>query len=481
MSASSSADPTSELRRNRLTIWDALAQSFGFLGPVMVVSFLTSLVATGAGAATPLAILLGGIACLAVAYIVSQYATKLAAAGSIYNYVTKSLGPGWGFIGGWMYFVATLFLTFGIIGGVGGWVSMLIADQLGIQIPFVLFSIVEVVLLFLLTFYDIRISTRTQLTLVFLSVLLVLGFAISIIIRGGAAGNTLEPFLPTTAPGVWSGLAFGMIFGILAFTGFESAASLGEETSNPRKNIPPAIMGCVIGGIIFYAIVSYAMAIGFGVANGEKWAQDPTAMYTLAGMYGANWLVVLITVAAIIDGFAVSLGCLNACARVTFAMGRDGALPRFLGRSHPVYQTPYIANISILVLAIVAALVFYVLQGAEAWSALFGFFAGMGGLSIEVLYGIVGISAVVFFPKLYRSQFNVFKHVIVPIIAILAVLAAIYGSVQPVPDPLLSLVPYLVLIGLVLGLVVAGYLQATRPGIVQQIGRRLVEDEVGSF
>ncbi|MCL5958691.1 MAG: APC family permease [Chloroflexi bacterium] len=465
------------LRQNHLTTWDAVAQSFGFLGPVMVVSFLLGLVAMGAGGAVPLSILIAGIACLAVAYIVSQYATKTAAAGSLYNYVTKSLGPSFGFIGGWIYLMGVGALCISIVGGLGGWLGLLVQEFTGAQLPWVIFSIICAVVLLLAMYFDVKISTRAQLMIAFISVAFVLIFALSIIVRGGAEGLSLAPFSPVSSPEGWGGVFFGLIFGILSFTGFESAASLGEETVNPRKSIPIAIMGCISAAIIFYVIVSYAMAVGFGPKGVAKWGEDPTAMFTLAQTFGGPIILRLMMIAAFIDGLAVALGTYNCATRLAFAMGRDGALPRYLGRSHPVHKTPHTAIISILVLASIVSIIFFALTGPEGWAAQFGFFGGIGGLSIEIIYGIMGISMIVYAPKLFKGEHSAFKHVIVPVVAIVAVLLAIYGSVQPTPDPLMNFIPYITLVLVVIGLALAAYLQASNPGLVSQIGRRLAEDE----
>src|SRR6185437_9773425 len=99
--------------------------------------------------------------------------------------------------------------------------------------------------------------------------------AIVIIAHGGDAGNTLQAFNPANVPTVptsvpTAGVFPGILFAMTLFIGFETAASLGEETRDPRRSIPVAIIGTVIITGVFYLLVVYALDIGYGLTNSAK-------------------------------------------------------------------------------------------------------------------------------------------------------------------------------------------------------------------
>jgi len=93
----------------RLTLADVIAQSVGFIGPVFSAAFLIPLIAgfsasgKGAGIATPFAVILGAIGVFALGWIIAQYAKRVHAAGSLYDYVSMGLGDGVGAVAGWVY------------------------------------------------------------------------------------------------------------------------------------------------------------------------------------------------------------------------------------------------------------------------------------------------------------------------------------------------------------------------------------------
>ncbi len=477
-----STETHNQLKKNVLSTTDVISQALAFLGPVMSMAFLTGYIAIAAGAAVPLAVLLGGLTMVALGYVVAQFASRVHAAGAIYNYAAKAFGPETGFMGGWVYLFAVLLLTIAIIAGVAGWTTeiLLMVGVMQAPIPFLWLGValVECVVLFLLSYFDVRISTRVQLWLVLGSLALVILLAGYIIVKGGAAGHSLEPFSFTAAGGL-QGLAFGMIFAILMYTGFESAAVLAEETADPKRSMPIAIVGTVVAAVVLYVVVTYAYSIGFGVADPSGW-QDPAvpALFSMAGMYGGDWLVAVMFLAAIVDGFAVALGCLTTSARVAYAIARDGALPSILARTHPTHKTPHIANGAVLGLALLVALgfafAFPTAEGAPpAYTVEFGYLAGIGAISIEVIYVFVAIAAIVWFRRELKQEYNVVKHLLVPIVAIVGAGAALYGSLLPPPDPLLRTMPYVALAWIVIGLAYIAYLRSAKPGLVAQIGRDL--------
>jgi amino acid transporter len=94
----------------------------------------------------------------------------------------------------------------------------------------------------------ITVSTRLTLVMEGISVLLILVVTVVILSKVGSAGHlTIQPFNPANQP--LSSVGLAAVFGFLSFAGFEGAATLGEETRNPRRNIPLAILAAVIGPV----------------------------------------------------------------------------------------------------------------------------------------------------------------------------------------------------------------------------------------
>src|SRR5438552_2115838 len=117
--------------------------------------------------------------------------------------------------------------------------------------------------------------------------------------KGRKSGRTLAPFtFSHTLKGGFSGVFYGIIFGVLSYIGFETAAVLGEETRNPRRAIPTSIIVAVVFAILFYVWTTYVIAIGVGVgqAGSEKWSHDFTVLATTATTYSGHFLTVLIEI-----------------------------------------------------------------------------------------------------------------------------------------------------------------------------------------
>src|SRR4029079_14271773 len=146
----------------------------------------------------------------------------------------------------------------------------------------------------LLNYFGVRLAVRGVLVLAGLSAIPFLILAISIIVQGGDAGNTLSVFDPGEAS--TNAVFNGILFAILLFVGFEAAASVAEEMHAPRKAIPIAVIGTVALSGLFYLIVTYAATIGFGHAALDKgaWGGSPSPMGDLAAQYVGKWLSVLI-------------------------------------------------------------------------------------------------------------------------------------------------------------------------------------------
>src|SRR5207248_1020320 len=116
---------------------------------------------------------------------------------------------------------------------------------------------------------------------------------------------SLTPLSPATLPRGLSALFFAMIFGFIAFIGFEGAIVLGEETVNPQRAIPRALLIAMLVGIIFYVLVSYSFSIGYGVTHASTWANDPThtpALDKMGNRYAGPVLTIIIDLIVVLTG-----------------------------------------------------------------------------------------------------------------------------------------------------------------------------------
>ena len=447
--------PASEqrLRPGVLTTLDVIAQSFAYLGPVTGAAFVTSLVAASAGAAAPLAVLVAGTLCVTIGYVLAQLAARIHHAGCIYEYVNRSLGPGAGSLAGWMYFTALALFCPAILLGLSAWIADFVRTQTGFACPWYAVTVALCVPLYLLTLFDIRIATRTQLTITVVSVAVVLAVVGVILLRGGESGHTLEVFSPAASSRGWQGVSFGLIYALTFFAGFESSATLAEETADPRRSLPVAVIGSVTLVAAFYLLVCYAFAIGYGPASAGQWASDTGALQTMAGRYVGAWLGPVVFATAVLDAFAVALGCLTAASRVAYALGRDGLLPAALGRVHPRHQTPYVASGALLLGSLLLGLPFaFTRDGAMTG---FAYINGIAIITFQVIYIIALVGAVVYFRRGDAGKFCAGRHLAAPAAGILGCAAALYGSLQAPPGPLFVTMPYVAAALAALGLIAA--------------------------
>src|SRR5437764_1467624 len=182
------------LARGTLRTVDAVAISISVLSPAMAMQLNT-----------------GGVACLALAFVVIGFSRRMASAGYAYTYVSRSLGQSWGFLAGWLYFFAFACFVPMTMAGVG-W---LFSDLIGVdpQTWWFPFFLVGMLILVALSIVRISVTTKVQLLVGVATVLVLLVFALIVTGKGGAHGQSLQPFtFSHTASGAFHGVFYGLIF-----------------------------------------------------------------------------------------------------------------------------------------------------------------------------------------------------------------------------------------------------------------------------
>lgn len=467
------------LAKGSLRTWDAVAISISVLSPGMAMQLNTGGVAAAAGGSTPLAFLLGGVACLTLGYVVIGFTRRMAAAGYAYTYVSRSLGQRPGFLAGWLYFFGMACFVPMTMAGVG----YLLADLLGINAHWWFpFFLVGMALLVVLSIVKISLTTKLQLLLGAFTVLVLVVVDLIVTGKGGAHGQSLAPFtFGHTVGGGFHGVFYGLIFGVTSFIGFETAADFGEETANPRRAVPIAVFAAVTFAIVFYVWTTYATTIGYGVTALGK---DPTPWVNggvagVAQQFGGTLLAKLVEIGAMLSAFVVCVACATASSRTLFAMGREGVVPSWFARTHPKYKTPVNATMVVAALATVFAAILGfgygdAKLGGQAFTVYY-FFATIGTLAIVLVYIALCLGGISFFRKT-STRFNPVLHVLVPLVGAVIFGAAWYGSVYPAPTSVLKATPYIAAAWLVIGIGVLVWLNSNRPESVDRIGSILGEE-----
>src|SRR6266705_7058872 len=365
-----SSEPVYErLGAKVLSLPDVIAQSVGFMGPVFASAFVIPLVVgvisasgKGGGVAAPVSVLIAAVGVFALSWIVATYARDIHAAGSLYDYVTRGLGERIGTAAGWLYYGGVVVLTSVLLLLMGGYLQSTIAAEFSMNpLPPWAWTLLLIGLIAVILYFGVRLSTRSQLTLALVSIIVVTIFFVSVIVKLGSA-NSVKPFNPSSAADGWSGIFFGVLYGVLLFVGFETAANLAEESHQPHKHIPAAVMITAGLATVFFILAAYVEVAGFHYSLKTLTAAAGAPLFALgapasAGGYGGTWIDRLLELVVFFDMLAVAIGCAVSASRGIFAMARDRRIPGSLAvvsRRHdsPLGATIFLIGASLVTLAV---------------------------------------------------------------------------------------------------------------------------------
>ncbi|HLW03648.1 MAG TPA: APC family permease [Ktedonobacterales bacterium] len=475
-----------ELRHNAVGLPGVLFQSIAMMAPAAAVSFAFFPGIATAGGSFPLAVVIALVASVLLALSIGQLAIHLPSAGGFYTYVGHGLGKSFGFLVGWLTIpVYLLFMPVNLL--IFGFAAeFLVATETNgsVDIKWWIWAIPMGIIMGLLTFFGVRLSTWTLLVLGSIEVLaflLLSIFAIAHAPDGQSAQAFTVGLSPTTDLGGWQAVLQGAVFAFTAFIGFESAAPLAEESRDPKRIVPRGIFlsALIIG--LFFVLASYASVAGYGFNHIFPSSPTDTHSYvtdtnlspvlTIATNVWGQAGFVLITL-VLLNSTAANTGAgYTALGRIVYAMGRSGALPRWFGLLSKRYRTPYV----VLVLGGLISL------GLAFWvTAAYGPLPGNLTVILAVLtdcvlvcYIAVSLAVIFFYRREHESDFNVWLHAVIPIITTLLVLGVLIAQFYPTPPAFPGNLAAPIAAGwLVLGIIWVIVLRASRPAALEA-GERL--------
>ncbi len=350
-----------------LGLWSAIAIVIGDTigtGVFLVASDMARTV--GSATLVLVAWILGLFIVLLGAFCYAELGAAFPKAGGPYVYLSRGLGPLWGFLFGWMSSflerpVAMATLAAGFI-RFSGFLFPIVATPLfaghigSYEFVFTTAQPLAALIVMLVTavnYFSVRLGGAIQVLLTSLKMGTILVIVVGGVVFG--AKHVAAP-APTVGPfgmGTIGALLTALVPAMWAYNGFNDLGDLGEEIVHPQKNIPRAIIVglLTVGGLYLMANVVYFHVLPFAqVAGSQHVASD--VVQSFAGSRGAAWLTVAMAVSA--------LGALHVVvltgARIPYAMARDGVFFQFAERLHSSFRTPSGALIFLGTIAALLAL-----------------------------------------------------------------------------------------------------------------------------
>lgn len=447
---SAPASGAGALRPNALGLPHAVVISVAVMSPAASIFFNTIPQAGLAGAAIPLCYVIGFVVALLVANQYSELSRELPSSGSAYTFVTVGLGRRWGFLTAWIGLAALgLGAPYSFI-LLSANLEALVTRWAGVDLPWPVYFLLASAVVFAICYWGIRQSLRIDLAFLAFELGICVLLAGVILFKVGAGGGlTALPFTTASVPANGD-LAIGVVLAVLSFIGFETAATLGEETRDPHRNIPRAVYGSMIVVGVFYVLMAYAATVGYGVNHmATGYANDAAPFDTIARRYGGPAFAAVIDVVGLLSFMSAAIAIVNGGARILYAASRDGALPRWLAITHANRGTPVVGVASLTGVGIVCGLG---LGALFTPIVAFGFFGTLDAILVLMIYTLVNVACLLFFWRQRRARFNVLRHGVFPVLGLLITLGILVAALASPGNAPLSYIPFVVGVWLLIGL-----------------------------
>jgi amino acid transporter len=445
-----------ELRPGAVGLAGAVMQNVTHIAPAIAAFFFTQTLVGFAGGQAPLAYLIGLVLVLLLGLCLVQLAQKFPSAGGYFTYVSATLGPRLGFLTGWMFILYSPIVAGPSLAVLGQIVEGELRTNYGLTwFHWWMVVVVGLPLVAQAGYAGMSVSIRTIVVVGAAEFLIVLGLGISGLVNPGPGGFSVLPFTFSFNPGgiaTFSGLALAIVLTVQGLTGWEAAVPLAEETQNPRRNVPRAIMASIVIIGVMLVIVMWGQVIGWGTNNLKTLvsSSELPALVIAHRVWGPLWWLSLL--AMITSVWGASLACQNVATRMWYRMGRAGVLPAAFGRVHPVRKTPTVAITTQLVLSILLGF------ALPWWMGPMNFFVFSLGfvlvLAVILIYIVANVGVVKYYWSSAPGEFNWLLHFVFPVGTSAILIYSIYASFVPTPAPPNNWSPVVVAVWLLLGIII---------------------------
>src|ERR1700735_3892727 len=467
------------LHRGALSLVDIAASTMANIGPAYSFMFGFGLIVATAGIAAPLTIVAAVIAIALLGNTLSQFSRAQPSTGGFITFVGKSFG-GTSAVTTALLCGAGYIIAISSVLAVSGWyLEYVLNYYFAWNVPWIIWSVLLTAGSMYMMYRGVGVSTKLAGFFFGFEMLVLVIVSIASLVQN-AGHLSAAPFEWSHLNNGFSGLAPGFPLAVYLFIGWENSAALAEETGNPRRNVPRAVFLSIVLMAVLYLLVAYATVSGFH-DNGTALAAAPIPFITGAHSPLAQGAVIAY-LAGLTSTVGVLIAAVNSQARLIFNAGREGLLPRWIGRVEPSRQVPRHAIFTFVGIGSAVTLVWalgHLIGGhTDSLSALNFFFESstMGTILILVVYFLANLALPFYYRKYRPAEFGVIQHAVLPVLGMIAIAVPVYYLSKPGQSAPYSWFPYAALGILVVSVIYAAVLTRRDPALGGRVGS-IVADE----
>lgn len=403
MTAEFIADPPHEGHLKRALGLPSLVL-FGLVYMVPLTVFTTyGIVTETSGGRLPLAYIVTLITMVFTALSYARMAAAIPVAGSAYTYTQRTFGaPPVGFLAGWSLLLDYLFLPMLNYLVIGLYLNAALP-----ALPAWVIVLVSIAIVTVLNIIGIVSVARANFLIIAIQAIFIVVFVALAVAKTTGYGKVdlLSPFTGDGTAGGMSPILAGAAILCLSFLGFDAVSTLSEEARDAKRTVPQAIMiATIVSGGIIFILLSYVSQLVF---PSNKFADVDTGSTDVMMAAGGAFVNTFFTAAYVAGALGSALTSQASVARILYAMGRDGILPRkVFGHVSAKYSTPVYAILTVSVISLLAIWIdLTILASVVSFGAL-------------VAFSVVNLSVIKHYFVDMRER-NILLNVIAPVIGFL--------------------------------------------------------------
>lgn len=419
----------SRLRNDALSLLGNVGLALGSAAPTASIALTLAAIVAASSYASPIAILVIALPMLGIAAAFKRLNRQHVNCGATYVWGGRAISPYFGFMVGWLIFLAYFIGVISICLPIGPYVISLFGNAES-RLAEAIIGSIAVVAVTIVAYVGIRVAAWVQWALIAIEYVAITILAVFCLVavfghHAGSVAFSVSWFSWKSLGGV-SGFIAASLTAVYMFSGWDTGIMVNEETEDPAETPGNAVILSVIVLGLLYAFFTFAFQ--GAVSNQALQDHGENALSYIAQQVAGSALAKSMILAVALSAVGSTLATLVSGAREAFAMGADGVLPAPLAKTHPKFKTPSVATVMVGVLAAVGTWIY--ILGSSTVQSSFDTIVAVDGLLFALFYAFTGVATVVYFRKLAATgAWNAISLLLFPLASTLFLFYVVWRSI----------------------------------------------------